>query len=73
MQLTTDEMMTFQVGRGGAKEETDESDSWQPHGTVPSQPQGQPANTGIGRRVSSDHDRSGYQGLRLGGDPPEMV
>lgn len=33
----------------------------------------QPTNTRIGRRVSSDHDRSGYQGLRLGGDPPEMV
>ena len=68
MQLTTDEMMTFQVGWGGAKEDTDESDSWQPHGTVPSQPQSQPANTGIGRRVSS-----GYQALKLGGDPPEMV
>ena len=66
-------MMTFQVGRGGA-EETDESDSWQPHGIVPSQPQGRPANTTrIGSRVSSDDDRSGCQGLRLGSDPHEMA
>ncbi|CAM9543004.1 unnamed protein product [Rangifer tarandus platyrhynchus] len=67
-------MMTFQVGRGGAEEETDESDNWQPHGIVPSQPQGQPANnTRIGRRVSSDDDRSGCQGMRLEGDPHEMA